>query len=333
MTVTIERVGDACGEPVHAFVLRSASGLEARILEFGATLQSLRLPVAGQVRELVLGFADFADYRTRSPYFGATVGRYANRIAHGRFMLDGKCFELSRNQAGRHTLHGGADNLAFRVWRGELLPEGDGVALAIHSPDGDQGFPGDLDVIVTYRLEALALTITLEARSDAPTPVNLTHHSYWNLDGGGTIDGHELQLEADFYLPVDADTVPTGEILAVAGTPFDFRSRRRLDALGEPCFDHCFAIRGRGLRRAAELISADGRVRMELFTDQPGVQLYTGFKLDVTASDGRRFGPRRGLCLEAQNFPDAPNRSHFPDPFLRPGAIYRHVIAHRFHTL
>lgn len=333
MTVEVVRIGDRVGRPVHVFRLAAPSGLEARVLDFGATLQSLRLPVAGRMRELVLGFSDVADYAIRSPYFGATVGRYANRIAGGRFELDGRTCRLSRNQDGRHTLHGGKDNLAFRWWRGEALPEGDGVCLAIRSPDGDQGFPGNLDVRVVYRLRDTALRIEMEARSDAPTPVNLAHHSYWNLDGGGTVDGHLLQLEADLYLPVDADTIPTGEIRAVAGTPMDFRALRRLDGAGEPRYDHCFPVRRRGFRRVAHLVSADGRVAMELFADQPGVQLYTGFKLDVTASDGRHFGPRSGLCLETENFPDAPNVSHFPDPFLRPGAVYRHAVEHRFRVV
>lgn len=330
MSVVVERVGEHAGRPVHAFLLRDGSGLEARVLDFGATLQSLRLPVDGGMRELVLGFRDFADYPAKSPYFGATVGRYANRIAGGCFEVEGRRIELSRNENGRHTLHGGADNLAFRVWDAAPLPEGAGVRFGLRSPDGDQGFPGNLDVAVTYRLADAALRIGMEARTDAPTPVNLAHHSYWNLDGGGTIDAHALRLEADYYLPVDAETIPTGEILRVAGTRFDFRELQWLDALDEPFFDHCFAVRGRGFRRVARLESSDGRVAMELFADQPGVQLYTGFKLDVAGSDGRQFGPKSGLCLETQNFPNAPNVSHFPDPFLRPGEVYRHAMEHRF---
>lgn len=330
MTVVIEQIGEHGGRPVHAFTLRSRCGIEARLLDFGATLQSLRIPVGGAMRSVVLGFAEFTDYPAKSPYFGATVGRWANRIRGGRFELDGRSFALSRNQDGRHTLHGGADNLAFRVWQAEVLPQQDGVRFSIRSPDGDQGFPGNLEVLAIYRLEGAVLRIEMQARTDAPTPVNLAHHSYWNLDGGGTIDGHQLELEADFYLPVDDDTVPTGEILRVAGTRMDFRELRRLDAAGEPRYDHCFAIRGRGLRPVARLISSDRRVAMELRADQPGVQLYSGFKLNLTASDGTRFGPRHGLCLETQNFPDAPNLSHFPDPFLRPGAVYRHVMEHQF---
>ncbi|GBD43575.1 Aldose 1-epimerase [bacterium HR40] len=333
MAVFVERVGEYRDRPVHAFVLRSSCGMEARLLDFGATLQSLRLPVAETTRELVLGFRDFADYPAKSPYFGATIGRYANRIGHGRFALNDRFFALSRNQDGRHTLHGGADNFSFRPWDGEVLPSGDGVRFTLRSPDGDQGFPGNLYAEVTFRLAERALVIEMEARADAPTPVNLAHHSYWNLDGGGCIDAHRLELAADFYLPVDAERVPTGEIREVAGTALDFRRLRRLDATGEPRFDHCFAVRGRGWRRVARLISGDGRVAMELFSDQPGVQLYTAFNLEVTASDGRHFGPRSGLCLETQNFPDAPNRSHFPDPFLLPGQIYRHVMAHRFAVL
>lgn len=329
MAVESWPAGSFAGQPVHMFVLRGRTGLEARLLSWGATLQALRVPLADGARNLVLGLPAFADYPARSAYFGATVGRYANRIAGGRFTLGGRVYELSRNERGRHTLHGGEDNLARRVWRAVPLDDRPAVRFTIRSDDGDQGFPGNLDVACTYELDDDVLRIVMEAVTDKPTPVGLAHHSYWNLDAGGTIDAHVLQLEADFYLPTDAETLPTGEVRRAEGR-FDFTRPRRLDEHGEPRFDHCFAVRGRGLRRVAQLRSGDGRVSMELCADQPGVQLYTGFKLAVATPDGLRIGPRSGVCLETEQFPDAPNISHFPDPTLLPGATYRHVMEHRF---
>ncbi len=320
--------GSYRGEEVFRFTLERG-GLVAEIIGWGATLRSLR--VAGTDVDLVLGLERFEEYPAREAYLGATVGRFANRIAGGRFTLDGRTYTLPRNEKGRHTLHGGPDNLARRVWRAESDPEGCAVRLSIFSPDGDQGFPGDLHARCTYRLtEGRVLRIEMEARTDAPTPVNFAHHSYWNLAGSGTIDGHLLSLDADRYLEAGADTIPTGRIAEVAGTRYDFRRPRRLDAAGDADYDNCFVVRGEGFRRVARLEDPSSGRSMELWADQPGVQLYTGFKLDIATSAGRRLGPRAGLCLETENFPNAPNIPHFPNCILRPGETYRHVMEHRF---
>jgi aldose 1-epimerase len=320
-------LGDFQGRPVESFVLKSGSGLGAELITWGAVLRRLTL---GGV-DLVLGLERFEDYPSMSPYLGATVGRFANRIGGGRFTLDGRTYELSRNQDGRHTLHGGADNLARRVWTAEVDEAANAVRFGITSPDGDQGFSGRLEVACTYALRDEVLAIEMTATTDAPTPVNLVHHSYWNLAGSGTIDRHVLLVEADRYLPVDGDTVSTGEILGVEGTQLDFRIPRRLDALGDPIIDHCLVLTGKpGLRRVARLEDpASGRF-MELSANQPGVQVYTGFKLDLRPSAGPPIGPRAGLCLETEGFPNAPNEPRFPDSILRPGETYRHLMEHRF---
>ncbi len=320
--------GSYRGEEVFCFTLERG-GLVAEILGWGATLRSLRL--AGTDVDLVLGLERFEDYPAQEAYLGATVGRFANRIEGGRFTLDGRTYLLPRNEKGRHTLHGGPDNLARRVWAAEADPEGCAVRFSIFSPDGDQGFPGNLRARCTYRLtEENVLRIEMEAETDAPTPVNFAHHSYWNLAGSGTIDGRLLTLEADRYLEAGPDTIPTGRILEVAGTRYDFREPRRIDAAGDADYDNCFVVRGEGFRRVARLEDPSSGRSMELWADQPGVQLYTGFKLDITTSADRHIGPRAGLCLETENFPNAPNISHFPNAVLRPGETYRHVMEHRF---
>ncbi len=328
MGVERDRFGSFRDRPVERFTL-SRGRLVAEILTWGATLRSLR--PAGSDVDLVVGLERFADYPAQNAYLGATVGRFANRIRDGRFTLFGRTYRLPRNECRRHTLHGGPDNLARRLWTAEADPEGCAVRLSISSPDGDQGFPGNLHARCTYRLSAEnVLRIEMEAETDAPTPVNLVHHSYWNLAEAGTIDGHLLRIEADRWLVPGPDTIPTGRSRAVAGTRFDFRTLRRIDAAGSPDYDHCFPVRGEGFRRVARLEDpASGRA-MELWADQPGVQLYTGFKLDITTSTGRHIGPRAGLCLETENFPDAPNRPLFPNAILRPGGTYRHLMEHRF---
>ncbi len=320
--------GSYRGEDVLCFSLERG-GLVAEILGWGATLRSLR--VAGTDVDLVVGLERFEEYPAQQAYLGATVGRFANRIEGGRFTLDGRSYRLPRNERGRHTLHGGPDNLARRVWAAETDPEGCAVRFSIFSPDGDQGFPGNLHARCTYRLtEEAILRIEMEAETDAPTPVNFAHHSYWNLAGTGTIDGHLLEIEADHYLEAGPDTIPTGRILEVAGTRYDFRALRRIDAAGDADYDNCFLVRGEGFRRVARLEDPVSGRRMELWADPPGVQLYTGFKLDITTSTGRRIGPRAGLCLETENFPNAPNIPRFPNAILRSGETYRHRMEHRF---
>lgn len=326
MSVSVEPAGTIAGQPVERAVLRNRRGLEVAVLSFGATLQWLRVPSRdGGAVDLVLGFDDVADYATRPGYLGATVGRFANRIGHGRFVLDGKVYSLPCNQDGRHHLHGGPNALSHRLWSLAPLPAADAVRLSIVSPDGDNGYPGRLEASCTYALVGEdRLVIELEAKSDAPTPVNLVNHAYWNLAGSGTIDRHVLRLWADQVLEVDADTVPTGRILEVAGTVLDYRTPRRLDDRGAPQLDHCFLVPGEGLRPVAVLEDPESGRRLELASDQPAVQVYSAFKLDLPGRGGVRYGPRAGLCLETEALPDAPNRPHFPSAVLRPGDVYRH---------
>lgn len=331
MTVRIEAAGAVDGRPVARAVLRNRRGLEAAVLSFGATLQWLRVPGPdGRPVDLVLGFDDSADYARLPGSVGATVGRFANRIAHGRFTLDGRSFALPRNLEGRHHLHGGPGGFGLRHWSLEAEPAATAVRLALLSPDGDNGYPGRLEASCRYALdESDTLTIEMTATTDAPTPVNLVNHSYWNLAGGGTIDGHLLQLHADRVLEVDPDTVPTGRILEVAGTALDYRTPRRLGDRGPPRLDHCFLVRGEGLRPVARLADPSSGRALELFADQPGVQVYSAFKLDVPGRGGLRFGPGSGLCLETEALPDAPNHPHFPSAILRPGEVYRHRMVCR----
>jgi aldose 1-epimerase len=326
VTVVIEPAGTVEDEPVRRAVLRNGRGLEAAVSSFGATLEWLRLPGRdGAPVDLVLGFDHPRDYAERPGSVGATVGRFANRIAHGRFTLDGRTYELPRNQDGRHSLHSGPRGLGLRNWSLEAVAGACAVRLAIVSPDGDNGFPGRLVAGCTYELdEADVLRIEMTATTDAATPVNLVNHTYWNLAGGGTIDGHLLQLHADRVLEVDEELIPSGRILEVAGTSLDYRRPRRLDDRGPPRLDHCFLVPGQGLRPVARLEDpASGRA-LELLADQPGVQVYSASKLDVAGRGGRHYGPGSGLCLETEALPDAPTHAHFPSAILRPGEVYRH---------
>ncbi len=330
MTARRETFGEFRGEAVERVRLDNGRGLRALVLNWGGVLQDLTLDVEGEARSLVLGFDDFADYPAKSPYFGATVGRFGNRIGGAAFELDGERFELDPNERGKNHVHGGLTGWGKRLWRIEAA-DGDSVTLGITSADGEMGYPGEVEARVTYRLIADALVIEMTAETTRPTPINMVHHSYWNLDGRGSIEAHRLMLDADCYLPTDEEQIPTGEILPVEGTAFDFRAPRRIDAAGTLDYDHCMVLTEKpGVRPVAELVSGDGRVSMQLSADQPGVQFYTGFKMDISAKGGQRIGPRAGLCLETEGFPDAPNKPQFPSAILRPGETYRHLMTHSF---
>jgi len=297
----------------------------------------MSLRVAGA--DVVLGFPDPARYDANHPYLGAIAGRFANRIAQGRFELDGRSYSLPCND-GAHHLHGGADGFARRLWRAER--DQNAVRFHLTSPDGDQGYPGMLEAEVAYSLgDDDALRIDLRARSDRATIVNLASHVYWNLrDGGETsILAHELALEADEYLPVNAQGIPTGEIRPVRGTPFDFT---RPTPIGARIFeaeqsehrggyDHCFVLRGTGLRRVARVSDPSSGRALEVETTQPGVQLYSGNFLDGSLSGhgGATYRRFHGLCLETEGFPDAPNQPRFPTSRLEAGAEYAHTTIYR----
>lgn len=331
--------GEADGQAVHEVTIRSRAGAEAKIIGWGAALRDLIVPTPdGGRQRVVLGFESLDDYIAHSPHFGAIAGRFANRIAHGRFHIDGQLFEISRNQAGKHSLHGGASGFGKRIWRIAWHNES-AAALTLFSPDGDQGFPGNLTSTCVYRLlEPATLAVELSAACDAPTIVNLAHHSYFNLDGSPDILDHDLQIAAAFMTPVDDDLIPTGEILAVVETPFDFRTPRPIrmtDAAGALVhYDHNFVLAGHALplRPAALVRSLRNGLQLEVTTTEPALQFYDAAKLQIPVSGlgGALYGPRAGLCLEAQLFPDSPNRAHFSSAVLRPGEVYRQVTHYRF---
>lgn len=334
-----ERFGTtADGETVQRFTL-DGGGLKARIMSWGAAVQDLRLD--GHDAPLVLGFEHFDDYPARSPYFGAIPGRYANRIAGGRFSIDGRKYQTDTNFLGKHTLHGGSRGFGKRNWDVALHGE-DFVTLTLHSPDGDMGFPGALDVTCTYRLKIPGtLSIELTATADEPTLVNLTNHSYFNLDDGGASDilDHRLMVNGQAYLPVDDELIPTGVVQPVDGTAFDFRMARPIrhqDGSGaQTLYDHnfCLAAAPGHLKQAAWAQGARSGVEMEVWTTETGVQFYAGGKVareEQEGLGGRRYKNYAGFCLETQAWPDSPNRPYFPQAVLWPGQIYRHVIEFRF---
>jgi aldose 1-epimerase len=328
------------GTPVFEYRL-AGGGLEARLCDFGATLVSLLAPDrSGRPGEVTLGFDDLAGYLDARPYIGATVGRCASRISGARFRLDGREFRLAANEGPNH-LHGGRIGFDRRVWRVEEVTE-DRAILALTSPDGEEGYPGALEVRASFALgPGPELRIDWHATTDAPTVVNLTCHAYFNLRDGGTSDvlDHRLRIDASRYTPVDGAGIPTGEIAPVEGTPFDFRAETRIGARidrvgGRGGYDHNFALDGRGLRRAARLTEPRSGRALEVHTTQPAVLLYTGNSLDgVPGRGGVRYERRHGLCLETQHFPDSPNHPEFPSTVLRPGEAYDETVIYRFSTV
>ncbi len=324
------------GEPVRRVTI-SGGGLTATFLSWGAVLQDLRLD--GHAAPLTLGFERFEDYLKHINYFGAVAGRHANRIRDGRFTIDGAEYQIEPERPEAHGLHGGSGGYARRNWQIDDVGP-DFLTLSLRDPDGTMGFPGTLDARCTYRLRAPgALSIVLSATTDRPTLCNLAHHAYFNLDDGGASDtlDHTLQIDADGYLPVDQELIPTGEVRPVADTVFDFRLPRRLGPAegGEGLrYDNNFCLSaGRGpLRQAAVARGAVSGVEMQVWTTEPGLQFYAGHHLGPESAGlgGRRYLPFSGLCLEAQIWPDSPNWRHFPQALLRPGEVYRQETEFRF---
>ena len=332
------------GTPVDIYTLINKSGIEARVMTYGAALVSLKLPDRnGAFADVNLGFDNLEGYLGTHPYFGVIVGRYANRIAKGRFTLDGVEYQLAQNNNG-NTLHGGLRGFDKAVWRAEAIQVADGVGIRLTylSKDMEEGYPGNLSVTVVYMLtNAQELRIDYEAVTDKKTPVNLTNHAYWNLkgEGNGDILGHVVQLEAEKYTAVDSPVtlIPTGAITAVAGTPLDFTSPHAIGeriAQVEGGYDHNFVLRSGGgtLTLAARVEEPEtGRI-LEIFTDQPAIQLYTGNFLDgtVVGKGGKAYQKHYGFCLETQHFPDSPNHPNFPSTILEPGQKYRTATVHKF---
>lgn len=315
------------GEDVHRLTLKGG-GLTANIITWGAVIQDLRLD--GVDAPLMLGFDTFEDYPLYSSYFGATPGRCSNRIAGGKFELDGVTIQLEKNEKGIGHLHGGSDGIAKRVWT--VTEQGaDHATLEILDPAGRAGYPGNARIKAHFALKANGcLSIVYESETDAPTPVNICNHSYFNLDGGPDILDHDLMIAAYSYLPTDEAQIPTGETPDIAGTAFDFRTMRPIRHLenGEQTlYDHNFCLSPERVakRKVAELKSNKSGVAMEVFTTEPGVQVYAAFKLDVKVPGigGRKYGPYAGLCMETQVWPDAVNHKNFPNAILRPGETLR----------
>jgi len=323
--------GDAT-KSIEAITLRSPAGMEVTLLNFGATIQAIRVPTESGVVDAVLGYTNLDDYLHDDFYMGATVGRFANRIGAARFSIDDNTFSVDPNENG-NCLHGGRDGLHQCIWQMRSLEDEAAVQYSYVSPDGESGFPGKLEVTVKYQIvNDYSLVIDYEATTDSDTVVNLTNHAYFNLDKQQqSIDSHDIQIEADQFTPVDGDLIPSGEIREVEATRFDLRRRTAMRTSGSEDgqgrqYDHNFVLKnGDGmLHRVATLSSPQSGLTMHLHTTQAALQFYTGDYLTDP------FRPRAGLCLEAQGFPDAPNQPAFPSTRLAPGDVYQQRIIYEF---
>ena len=356
---------------MDAFILTNRNGLRAKLTNWGACLVEMHTPDRnGALADITLGFDTLAPYFVKHPHFGVTTGRFANRIALGKFTLDGVTYQLAVNNGANH-LHGGPNGMDKRVWRAEPLPEKNAVRFFYTSPDGEEGYPGTLKISVTYTLtDDDALRLEYEATTDKATILNLTNHAYWNLAGAGEGDilGHEVTLHANRFVPVDANGIPSGEIAGVAGGPMDFTTAKTLAkdfaqmTVAPGGYDHCYVIDradgekvspppprqarglepvetaavggygGSALTLAGEAYEPrSGRV-MKVSTTEPGIQLYTGNFLDgsVIGKGGKACKKNYGFCLETQHFPDSPNHANFPNTVLRPGETFRSTTVHHF---
>jgi aldose 1-epimerase len=333
------------GQDVESFTLKNTGGIEVRVITYGATITSITTPDRnGAMADIVLGFDSLDGYLGDHPYFGAVVGRYANRIANARFSIDKNVYEVAANN-GRNHLHGGIKGFDKQVWTPEIIGS-NAIRLSRLSPDGEEGYPGELQVAVVYSLTNYnELIVEYQASTDLPTHVNLTQHSYFNLAGAGSGDvlDHQLTIEADRYTPVDEALIPTGELAAVDGTPFDFRKPATIGARINAAhpqlrrgngYDHNWVLNKRGdaLQLAARVVEPkSGRV-LEVATTEPGMQFYTGNFLDgsMTGKSDRAYGRRGGFCLETQHYPDSPNQPEFPSTVLRPGSTYSSRTVFKF---
>lgn len=331
------------GKRIVLCTLTNRNGLQAQITNYGAKIVSLIVPnKQGEKADVVLGFSTFDEWQKQETYFNAIIGRYANRIKDGKFALDGVEYQLPINN-GTNSLHGGVHGFNEKVW--DVVGQSTySVSLHYRAKDGEEGYPGNLDVYVTYSLtKDNALSIVYEAKTDKPTVLGFTNHAYFNLEGEGcgTVHNHQLQVFADEYTPFDDTACPTGEILPVEGTPMDFRQMTRVgDRIDDPFFvpgrgiDNCWALTGwnakiASLRYAATLEAADRK--MEVWTTAPGLQVYTGNWVEQNVGkSGKQYDVQHAICLETQYFPDSPNHTNFPSPILRPGEIYYSRTDYRF---
>jgi aldose 1-epimerase len=333
------------GTAIEVFTLRNSHGATAKVITYGGTLAELWMPDrAGKNGDVVLGFDDLKGYLSDHPHFGGVIGRYANRIAKGQFSIDGQEYTLATND-GPNTLHGGTVSFDRRVWKGEPVSDAQGAAVRLTyvSPDGEEHFPGALTVTVVYTLaEDNALKIEYTATTDKPTAVNLTNHSYFNLSGGGEVRGYTLTVNASRYTPVDSTLIPTGELAVVKGTAYDFTKPMTIGAriaelakvkeLGG--YDINYVVDGENgkLRMAAKVADPVSGREMEVWTTEPGVQLYTANWLDgsIHGKRGVAYGKYGAVCLETQHYPDSVNHANFPSAILRPGATYHSETIYKF---
>ena len=341
--ITSRTFGNYEGKPVTQFTLTNARGMQVSILDYGGTVTGIMVPDRnGNFGDVVLGFDSFDGYvQKNDPYFGALVGRYANRISKAKFTLDGKTYSLAANDNG-NSLHGGNKGFDKVMWSARKISDSS-LKLTYQSKDGEEAYPGNLNVDVIYTLGSdNSLRIDYSATTDKPTPVNLTNHSYFNLSAGqdSTILNHELQLNADKYTPVDDKLIPTGEILDIKNTPMDFTQPK---AIGKDIdkvkggFDHNWILNGsaNGMKTAATLYEPNSGRFMEVLTTEPGVQFYSGNFLNGTlkfTKKGQRYVQHGALCLETQHYPDSPNQPAFPNTILKPGDVHRQTTIYRFST-
>jgi aldose 1-epimerase len=342
--VTSEAWGNtATGTAVELFTLTNSQGVSAQVTNYGGIIVSLKVPdKAGQSADIVLGFDSLAPYLGKHSHFGCLTGRYANRIGGAGFTLDGVEYQVTAN-SGKNHIHGGKANFATQVWKAAILADQNALELRYTSADGEEGFPGKLDCTVTYTLtETSELQIKYQATTDKPTVVNLTNHSYFNLagEGSGDVLGHELTIPAEQFTATDDALIPTGELESLLGTALDFSTPHligeRIESSYKPLvqgkgYDHNYVLKGQGLKLAARAKDPkSGRV-MEVFTTEPGVQLYTGNHLKaVSGKKGHVYEKRHGFCLETQKYPDSPNKPQFPSAALRPGEAYLHQTTFKF---
>lgn len=333
MTIATRKFGETRGRRVDAFTLTSSAGVTVEIIGYGAAVRDWRVPVAGEApRAVALGFDTLDAYLEHSPHFGALAGRVANRISDASFDLDGEHFKLVPNQAD-FTLHGGPEGLGLQVWDGEADNANNAVRFTHFSPDGAMGFPGNVEFTATYRLDGNRLTLELAGMPDRRTPISLVQHQYFNLGSGPDVLDHHVTINASARSEVGANLVPTGAILPVAGTEFDFRAGRTMRlADGSPlaCDLSLVLATGRDLAEPlATVRGPDGALTLKLYSDRPAVQLYNGVWTDVPVPGlgGRHYGKHSGLCLEDQMYPDALHQPHFPSIICSPEAPYRHWSA------
>jgi aldose 1-epimerase len=323
---------------IKLFTITNKNGVCAKITNYGAILTSLKLPLISGLREIILGFDSHEAYLNESylkdyPYFGAIIGRFANRINQGKVVIDGQEIQLQTNH-GKHLLHGGPTGFDKRVWNTEIIGESK-LQLNFFSKDGDQNFPGNMRITVIYELnDENELSIQYSATCDKTSPINMTSHSYFNFTGGQkNIMNHQLQIDSDQILESNTELIPTGSYIEVENTAFDFRDQKNIkqDIAEVENYDNCYVLKtnGENLKKVAELYEDKSNIKMEISTDFPGLQLYTGKYINVEGND--QFGPFSGIALETQGFPDAPNQANFSHGLIHPGEEYKHQTQYKFY--